>query len=84
MPEPLPIAEVVEMVRPVAKVPAEAPIGADDRLVDDLNIDSLDLVGVFLQVQDRFGVEVADDDVPGLRRVADLAAYIAARRPAAA
>jgi acyl carrier protein len=74
------IAEIAETVRTAAKVPAQVLIAAESRLVDDLAIDSLDLVGVFLAIQDRFDVLIDDDDVPNLSRVADLAEYVARRR----
>ena len=48
--------------------------------MEDLAIDSLDLVDVVLQIQDEFDIAIEDDDVPNLRRVADLAMYVAARR----
>ena len=49
---------------------------ANSRLVEDLAIDSLDLVSVILQIQDHFGVAIEEDAVPNLCRVADLAAYL--------
>lgn len=73
-------AEVVDVVRKAAKIPARVPITPDTRLVEDLAIDSLDLVGLILQLQDHFDVVIDEDDVPNLCRVADLAAYLADRR----
>jgi acyl carrier protein len=70
------IDEVARVVRTAAKVPSGLPIGADSRLVEDLAIDSLDLVGVILQLQDHFDVVIEEDAVPNLCRVADLAAYL--------
>lgn len=74
------IEEVAGLVRKAAKIPARIPVGADSRLVEDLAIDSLDLVGVVLQLQDHFDVVIDEDVVPNLCRVADLAAYLAERR----
>jgi acyl carrier protein len=73
------IDEVAGLVRKAAKIPPRIPIGADSRLVEDLAIDSLDLVGVILQLQDHFDVAIDEDAVPNLCRVADLAAYLAER-----
>jgi acyl carrier protein len=73
------VDEVAGLVRKAAKIPARIPIGADSRLVEDLAIDSLDLVGVILQLQDHFDVAIDEDAVPNLCRVADLAAYLAER-----
>ena len=77
------IDEVSRVVRTAAKVPQRLPIGADSRLVEDLAIDSLDLVGVILQLQDHFDVVIEEDAVPNLCRVADLAAYLTERRESA-
>ncbi len=74
------LAEITETVRSAARVSPQVLITADSLLVEDLAIDSLDLVGVFVALQDRYDVTIDDDDVPNLRRVADLAEYIARRR----
>ncbi len=78
------LREVAEAIRTVARIPADVPIGGDSRLVEDLGIDSLDLVGILLKIQDHFDVAINDDDVPSLRRVSDLAVYVARVRGAAA
>jgi acyl carrier protein len=77
------IAEVSGVVRRAAKIPARVPIGADSRLVEDLAIDSLDLVSVVLQFQEHFDVVIEEDAVPNLCRVADLAAYVHKRTESA-
>jgi acyl carrier protein len=79
--EPSLVAEVVEVIRQATKIPARVAITADSRLVEDLAIDSLDLVGLILGLQDHFDVVIEEDDVPNLCRVADLAAYLAGLRP---
>ena len=84
MTDPLLLSDVAEAVRFVARIPPDVSIGPDSLLVEDLAIDSLDLVGIFLKIQDDFDVAVNDDEVPGLRRVADLAHYVARHRGAAA
>jgi acyl carrier protein len=71
------IDAVVDIIRKAARVPARIPITGDSRLVEDLAIDSLDLVGVILQLQDDFDVVIEEDAVRNLCRVADLAAYLA-------
>ena len=74
------IGEVAGIVRKAAKIPQGIPIHQDSLLLDDLRIDSLDLVAVILQLQDHFEVVIEEDAVPHLCRVADLAAYLAERR----
>ncbi len=78
------LADIADSVRFVARIPADVAITGDSLLVEDLAIDSLDLVGIFLKIQDHFDVAINDDDVPSLRRVADLAQYVARHRGSAA
>jgi acyl carrier protein len=78
------LGEVIEVVRIAGKVAPGVAVDADKCLVDDLGIDSLDLVGVFLSIQDRYDVVIDDEDVPCLRRVSDLAAYVERNRGEAA
>ena len=77
-------AEVAAIVRQAAKLPPQVTIAGDSRLVDDLAIDSIDLVGVLLAIQDHFDIAIEDDVVPSLRRIADLAGIVAKQRGLAA
>jgi acyl carrier protein len=74
------ISEIAAVVRQAARIPPAVPITASSRLVDDLAIDSLGVISVILLIQDHFDVAIDDEAVPNLRRVADLAAYLTARR----
>ena len=78
--DPRLVAEVAGVVRQSAKVPLHVRIEAESRLVEDLAIDSLDLVGVLLAVQDHFDIVIDDEVVPSLRRVVDLAETVARDR----
>jgi acyl carrier protein len=74
------VAEVSRIVRRSAKIPPWIPIDANSRLVEDLAIDSLDLVGVVLQMQDQFDVVIEEDAVPHFCRIVDLAGYLSEQR----
>lgn len=78
------IAKITSIVRQAGRVQDQVIITGESRLVEDLNIDSLDLVNVVLKIQDHFDVAIDDEDMPNLRRVTDLAAYVAARLGSAA
>jgi acyl carrier protein len=71
------ITELAGIIRRVAKVKPHLPITAETRLVDDLAIDSLDLVAIILQIQEDFDVVIDDEAVQHLCRVADLADHVA-------
>jgi acyl carrier protein len=85
MPEPTTILpEIIELVRHVAKLDSHVAIDAESRLIEDLGIDSLDLVGIYLSLQDDYGVSIDEEDMTRLPRVGDLAAFVAAQRTATA
>lgn len=71
--------EVVELVRKLGKIGPTVLITTETRFVEDLGIDSLDLVAVFLGVQDRFDVVIEDEDVAEIKTVGDLVGYIGKR-----
>ncbi len=67
------LAEIVEEV---------AGVSADDvtdgkSFVDDLDIDSLSMVEIAVQAEDRFGVKIPDDELANLRTVSDAVDYVA-------
>ena len=68
------IAESIRSVSAKARAPRSAP---DSRLLEELALDSLDLVAVILQLQDQFEVEIDPDEIPSMRTVADLASSLA-------
>jgi acyl carrier protein len=84
MNDPTLLAEISSIVRQAGRIPNPVIITAESRMVEDLNIDSLDLVNVVLKIQDHFDVAIDDEDMPNLRRVSDLVTYVAARHGSAA
>ena len=77
-------AELSDSVRTIARIASDVPISADSRLVEDLGIDSLDLVSIVLTAQENYGVPIDEDEVAGLRTMADLVLYVDRRRNVAA
>ena len=59
----------------IQRVSAQArgnSITTESLLLEDLALDSLDLVAVILQLQDEFQVEIDPDEITALRSVGDL------------
>jgi acyl carrier protein len=48
----------------------------DKSFVDDLDIDSLSMVEIAVAAQDKFGVEIPDDELKNLKTVKDVVAYV--------
>lgn len=78
------LADLADIVRSVARIPVEVPLRSETRLIEDLSIDSLDLVGIILKIQDDYGVLIDEDDVPSLTTVGRLSEYVDCRRNSAA
>ena len=64
-----------EIVDEVAGVPADQ-VTPDKTFVDDLDIDSLSMVEIAVQTEDKYGVKIPDEDLAGLRTVGDVVSYI--------
>ncbi|MFI6429388.1 meromycolate extension acyl carrier protein AcpM [Rhodococcus oryzae] len=66
------IAEIVEEVTGIE--PSEVTI--EKSFVNDLDIDSLSLVEIAVQLEDKYGVTIPDEDMQSLRTVGDAVAYV--------
>jgi acyl carrier protein len=64
---------VSEMIRSVSPKAKDRLITADSLLLEELALDSLDLVRVIMLMEDRFHVAIDLDEVPNMKCVADLA-----------
>jgi acyl carrier protein len=64
-----------EIIDEVAGVPADQ-VTADKTFVDDLDIDSLSMVEIAVAAQDKFGVEIPDDQLKDLKTVQDVVNYV--------
>ena len=67
---------LAEIVEEVAGVAADE-VTADKSFVDDLDIDSLSMVEIAVQAEDRFGVKIPDDELANLKTVGDAVDYVA-------
>jgi acyl carrier protein len=65
-----------EIVEEIAGVDA-AEVTPEKSFVDDLDIDSLSMVEIAVQAEDKFGVKIPDDQLAELKTVGDAVDYIA-------
>lgn len=75
---------VARNIRIVSEASADRPIEAGSRLVEDVGLDSLDLVSLLMQLQDEFGVEFDLDEVGKIRHVGDVIEIVHALQSRAA
>jgi len=71
------LAGLAEIVEEVAGV-AQDDVTAEKSFVDDLDIDSLSMVEIAVQAEDRFGVKIPDDELANLKTVGDAVNYVSA------
>lgn len=49
--------------------------------VEDLNADSLDLTELIMTFEERFGIEISEEEAEKLKTVGDVIAYIQRKQP---
>jgi len=64
-----------EIIDEIAGVPADE-VTPEKTFVDDLDIDSLSMVEIAVAAQDKFGVEIPDDQLKDLKTVQDVIDYV--------
>lgn len=71
--------DLAEIVEEIAGVAAD-DVTPDKSFVDDLDIDSLSMVEIAVQAEDKFGVKIPDDELANLKTVGDAVDYIASKK----
>jgi acyl carrier protein len=69
------LAGLGEIIDEIAGVPADQ-VTPDKSFVDDLDIDSLSMVEIAVAAQDKFGVEIPDDELKNLKTVQDVVDFV--------
>ncbi|MGM0364952.1 MAG: acyl carrier protein [Actinomycetota bacterium] len=54
----------------------EEDVTPESKFVDDLGADSLDLVELIMSFEDKFGIEISDEEAEKLEAVQDALNYI--------
>lgn len=69
------VAGIAEIVEEVTGIDA-ADVTLEKSFVDDLEIDSLSLVEIAVQLEDKYEVKIPDEDLASLRTVGDAVVYV--------
>lgn len=67
--------EVKEVVVEQLNVDANE-VKEDSSFIDDLNADSLDVVEFIMALEDKFKIEIPEDDAKDIKTVKDVVEYI--------
>ena len=51
-------------------------ITAESNLVTDLKADSMDIATLLLEVEEKYGIEISEDDMDSLQTVGDIVKYL--------
>lgn len=74
--------EILAVVRAILVeqlgVPEEA-ITLEASFQEDLDADSLDLVQLIMELEDKFGIKISDEEAEGILTVGDAVEFIASR-----
>jgi acyl carrier protein len=76
------VADTAEITKGLAEIVEEvagidtAEVTVEKSFVDDLDIDSLSMVEIAVQAEDRFGVKIPDEQLAELKTVGDAVSYI--------
>ncbi len=66
---------LAEIIEEIAGTPA-AEVTPGANFVDDLDIDSLSMVEIAVAAQDKFGVEIPDEQLKDLKTVQDVVNFV--------
>ncbi len=67
--------KVIKLVSEATKMDA-GNISLGTSFIDDLNLDSLDMVELMMKMEDEFGVEIPEDETENLKSIGDIVAYL--------
>ena len=70
------LSGLADIVNEETGLPADA-VELDKSFTDDLDIDSLSMMTIVVNAEEKFGIRIPDEDVKNLATVRDAASYIA-------
>lgn len=54
----------------------ESEVKSESRFIEDLNADSLDVVEFVMALEEKFSIEIPDEEAEKIKTVGDVVAYI--------
>ena len=69
------INEIIEIIAEKLAIETKK-VKPESEIIIDLKADSLAIVEMLMEIEEKFGISVPDEDVPNLKTVQDIADYI--------
>ena len=70
------LAGLAELITDETGISADE-VALEKSFTDDLDIDSISMMTIVVNAEEKFGVRIPDEDVKGLKTVRDAVEYIA-------
>jgi len=70
--------EIQEIICEQLKAKTEE-VELETSFIDDLGIDSLDSIELVMALEEKFNIEIPDEDAEGMETVSDVVKYIASK-----
>lgn len=67
--------EVIKIIASVAEVPEES-INLNTNLIADLDLESLDLVTLVSEIENKYGLEIPDKEIKKIQTVEDIVNFL--------
>jgi acyl carrier protein len=67
--------EVIKIIANVAEVPEES-INLNTNLIADLDLESLDLVTLVSEIENKYGLEIPDKEIKKIQTVEDIVNFL--------
>lgn len=71
--------QVIKLITDTTKIDS-SKISRESSFIDDLNLDSLDIVELMMKMEDEFGIEIPEEDAEGLKTVSDVISYLETKK----
>jgi acyl carrier protein len=71
-------AKILSLIAEASEKPADE-IKLDHELINDLGMDSLDVVELVMKAEDEFKITIPDEDAQNLKKVGQVIEYIDAK-----
>lgn len=67
--------EIIKMIATIAEVP-EKSLNKNTNLLSDLDLDSLDLVELISEIEEKYEIEIPDSEIKKIQTIDDIVNYL--------